>query len=106
MVRQQQPLSEHGQDQGDGPGHEEREEAAPASVMIRDCEVECVSSFKFLGNHICDDLTWTLKITQLVKKAHQQLYILEKDFDMIYERIHCTVKPVFICADDNKPIES
>ncbi|KAI3351413.1 hypothetical protein L3Q82_020265, partial [Scortum barcoo] len=34
--------------------------------------------FKFLGVHICDDLTWTLNITQLVKKAHQQLYFLRR----------------------------
>ncbi|KAI3370880.1 hypothetical protein L3Q82_007140 [Scortum barcoo] len=46
--------------------------------MIRDSEVECVSSFKFLGIHICDDLTWTLNITQLVKKAHQRLYFLRR----------------------------
>ncbi|KAI3360376.1 hypothetical protein L3Q82_002245 [Scortum barcoo] len=35
-----------------------------------------VKCFKLLGVHICDDLTWTLNITQLVKKAHQRLYFL------------------------------
>ncbi|KAI3367588.1 hypothetical protein L3Q82_026434, partial [Scortum barcoo] len=34
-MRQQQPLPEHGQDQGDGPGHEEREEAALTSDDLR-----------------------------------------------------------------------
>ncbi|KAI3355628.1 hypothetical protein L3Q82_017917, partial [Scortum barcoo] len=33
---------------------------------------------KFLGVHILDDLTWTLNITQLVKKAHQRLYFLRR----------------------------
>ncbi|KAI3364950.1 hypothetical protein L3Q82_000936 [Scortum barcoo] len=41
--------------------------------MITDSEVECVSSFKFL----CV-LTWTLNITQLIKKVHQRLYFLRR----------------------------
>ncbi|KAI3368368.1 hypothetical protein L3Q82_007834 [Scortum barcoo] len=55
-----------------------RESRQHQPLMIRDSEVECVSSFKFLGVHICDDLTWTLNITQLVKKAHQWLYFLRR----------------------------
>ncbi|KAI3352616.1 hypothetical protein L3Q82_005541 [Scortum barcoo] len=55
-----------------------RERRQHQPLMIRDSEVECVSSFKFLGVHICDDLTWTLNITQLVKKAHQRLYFLRR----------------------------
>ncbi|KAI3375446.1 hypothetical protein L3Q82_003691 [Scortum barcoo] len=55
-----------------------RERRQHQPLMIRDTEVEFVSSFKFLGVHICDDLTWTLNITQLVKKAHQRLYFLRR----------------------------
>ncbi|KAI3371450.1 hypothetical protein L3Q82_024042, partial [Scortum barcoo] len=67
-------LHEHGQDPGDGLRHKEGEKAAPTS---NDPGLqECVSSFKFLGLHICDNLTWMLNITQLVKKAHQWLYFL------------------------------
>ncbi|KAI3375874.1 hypothetical protein L3Q82_003761 [Scortum barcoo] len=55
-----------------------RESRQHQPLMIRDSEVECVSSFKLLGIHICDDLTWTLNITQLVKKAHQRLYFLRR----------------------------
>ncbi|KAI3367109.1 hypothetical protein L3Q82_008173 [Scortum barcoo] len=59
--------------------------------MKRDSEVKCVSSFKFLGVHICDDLTWTLNITQLVRKAHQRLYFLRRlrKFGMS-QRTFCT----------------
>ncbi len=35
-------------------------------LFIRDLEVERVSSFKYLGVHISEDLTWTLNTTQLV----------------------------------------
>ncbi len=44
------------------------------TLFIRDLEVERVSSFKYLGVHISEDLTWTLNTTQLVKKAQQRLY--------------------------------
>ncbi len=47
-------------------------------LFIRDLEVERVSSFKYLGVHISEDLTWTLNTTQLVKKAQQRLYFLRR----------------------------
>ena len=40
--------------------------------------VERVSSTKFLGVHISDDLSWTTNTTSLAKKAHQRLYFLRK----------------------------
>ncbi|KAK3537362.1 hypothetical protein QTP70_008820 [Hemibagrus guttatus] len=42
-------------------------------LFIREREVERVSSFKYLGVHISEDFTWTLKP---VKKAQQRLYFL------------------------------
>ena len=38
--------------------------------------MERVSSFKFLGTHVTEDLTWTINSSALVKKAQQQLYFL------------------------------
>ncbi|KAK3518583.1 hypothetical protein QTP70_004082 [Hemibagrus guttatus] len=38
--------------------------------------VERVSSFKFLGTHISEDLSWTTNTSSLVKKAHQHLFYL------------------------------
>ncbi|CAM4275437.1 unnamed protein product [Leuciscus chuanchicus] len=48
------------------------------SLFIKDLEVETVSSFKYLGVHISEDLTWTLNTTQLVKKGQQRLYFLRR----------------------------
>uniref|UniRef100_A0A3B1IGX3 Reverse transcriptase domain-containing protein n=1 Tax=Astyanax mexicanus TaxID=7994 RepID=A0A3B1IGX3_ASTMX len=47
-------------------------------LFIRELEVERVSSFKYLGVHISQDLTWTINTTQLVKKAQQRLYFLRR----------------------------
>ncbi|KAI5627509.1 gastrula zinc finger protein XlCGF28.1-like [Silurus asotus] len=45
-------------------------------VNINGTEVERVSSFKFLGVHISDDLSWQQNTSALVKKAQQRLYSL------------------------------
>ena len=39
-------------------------------------DVEGVTSFKFLGVHISEDLSWTLNTSTLIKKAHQHLFFL------------------------------
>ena len=41
-------------------------------------EVERVASFKFLGVHISEDLSWTVNSSTLVKKAHQHLFLLRR----------------------------
>uniref|UniRef100_A0A3B3BRH8 Reverse transcriptase domain-containing protein n=1 Tax=Oryzias melastigma TaxID=30732 RepID=A0A3B3BRH8_ORYME len=55
-----------------------RERSPHQPLFIRGLEVERVSSFKYLGVHLSQDLTWTLNTTQLVKKAHQRLYFLRR----------------------------
>ncbi|KAI5607883.1 gastrula zinc finger protein XlCGF28.1-like [Silurus asotus] len=45
-------------------------------VNINETEVERVSSFKFLGVHISEDLSWQQNTSALVKKAQQRLYFL------------------------------
>ncbi|KAI4885845.1 hypothetical protein NFI96_009787, partial [Prochilodus magdalenae] len=40
--------------------------------------VERVSSFKFLGVHITEELTWTEQTTRVVKKAQQHLFFLRR----------------------------
>ncbi|KAK1794359.1 hypothetical protein P4O66_011237, partial [Electrophorus voltai] len=47
-------------------------------VHINGTEVERVSSFKFLGVHISEDLSWTLNTSHLVKKVYQHLYFLRR----------------------------
>ncbi|XP_034070999.1 uncharacterized protein LOC117545361 [Gymnodraco acuticeps] len=41
-------------------------------------EVERVTSFKFLGVHISEDLSWTTNTSALVKKAHKRIFFLRK----------------------------
>ncbi len=43
-------------------------------LMISGTPVERVSSFKYLGVNISEDLTWTTRIQTQVKKARQRLY--------------------------------
>uniref|UniRef100_A0AAZ1XKT9 Alkylated DNA repair protein AlkB homologue 8 N-terminal domain-containing protein n=1 Tax=Oreochromis aureus TaxID=47969 RepID=A0AAZ1XKT9_OREAU len=47
-------------------------------LIIRGLEVERVSSFRYLGVYISEDLTWTLNTTQLIKKAQHRLYFLRR----------------------------
>ncbi len=46
--------------------------------MISGTHVERVSSFKYLGVNISEDLTWTAHIQTQVKKARQRLYHLRQ----------------------------
>ncbi|KAM9828326.1 uncharacterized protein LOC133150542 isoform X14 [Syngnathus typhle] len=49
-----------------------------APLIINSSAVEVVSSTKFLGVHITDDLTWTGNTTTLVKRAQKRLYFLRR----------------------------
>ncbi|XP_070400499.1 uncharacterized protein [Nothobranchius furzeri] len=46
--------------------------------VIKECPVERVSSFKYLGVHITQDLSWSCHINSVVKKARQRLYYLRR----------------------------
>lgn len=50
----------------------------PPPICIGGAEVEVVSSYKYLGVHINDDLKWKSNCNSLVKKAHQWLYFLRR----------------------------
>lgn len=47
-------------------------------VIIHNQAVEHVTSFKFLGVHIAEDLTWSTNISALVKKARKRIIFLKK----------------------------
>ncbi len=49
-----------------------------APLTINGATVERVSSTKFLGVHITEDLSWTYNTAALAKKAQQRLYFLRK----------------------------
>ncbi len=52
----------------------ERQQQPYTPLMISGTPVERVSSFKYLGVNISEDLTWTTHIQTQVKKARQRLY--------------------------------
>ncbi|XP_069041865.1 trace amine-associated receptor 13c-like [Lepisosteus oculatus] len=45
-------------------------------LSIDGTEVETVTSFRFLGIHISNDLTWTVNTDSILKKTQQRLYFL------------------------------
>ncbi|KAI3369842.1 hypothetical protein L3Q82_024428 [Scortum barcoo] len=49
-----------------------------APLLINNSAVEVVSSTKFLGVHITDDLTWSVNSASLVKRAQQRLHFLRR----------------------------
>ncbi len=55
-----------------------RQQQPHTPLMISGTPVERVSSFKYLGVNISEDLTWTAHIQTHVKKARQRLYNLQQ----------------------------
>ncbi|GFO27611.1 reo_6 protein [Plakobranchus ocellatus] len=55
-----------------------RGETPPPPLLIHGATVERVPSFKFLGTHVSDKLTWDINLDNIVKKARQRLYFLRK----------------------------
>ncbi len=47
-------------------------------ISIDKTPVEQVNSFKFLGVHITEDLTWSAHTDAVLKKAHQRLFFLRR----------------------------
>ncbi len=47
-------------------------------ITIDKTPVEWVNSFKFLGIHITEDLTWSVHTNAVLKKSHQRLFFLRR----------------------------
>ncbi len=56
----------------------DRAEYTHTPITIDKTPVERVSSFKFLGVHITEDLTWSAHTDAVLKKAHQHLFFLRR----------------------------
>ncbi|TWW75006.1 putative RNA-directed DNA polymerase from transposon BS [Takifugu flavidus] len=69
-------------------------------IHINGAAVERVSSFKFLGIHLSQDLTWTTNCSSLVKKAHQRLFFLRTlkkhhlSSDILVNFFRCTIESI------------
>ncbi len=77
MVSGEPPLTQHRQDQGAG-GDFRRQSREHTPITINNTPVERVNSFKFLGVHITEDLTWSAHTDAVLKKAHQRLFFLRR----------------------------
>ncbi len=81
-------------------------------LMISGTPVERVSSFKYLGVNISEDLTWTTHIQTQVKKARQRLYHLRqlRKFRVsptILKTFYSgTIESVFQCGMGTAPVKT
>ncbi len=81
-------------------------------LMISGTPVERVSSFKYLGVNISEDLTWTTHIQTQVKKARQRLYHLRqlRKFRVsptILKTFYSgTIESVFQCGMETAPVKT
>ncbi|KAK3542634.1 hypothetical protein QTP86_031328, partial [Hemibagrus guttatus] len=55
-----------------------RAQSDHSPLDIDGSNVEIVKSTKFLGVHLAEDLTWSLKTSSITKKAQQRLYFLRR----------------------------
>ncbi len=55
-----------------------RQSRVHTSISIDKTPVERLSSFKFLGVHITEDLIWSAHTDAVLKKAHQRLFFLRR----------------------------
>uniref|UniRef100_A0AAX7TT88 Alkylated DNA repair protein AlkB homologue 8 N-terminal domain-containing protein n=1 Tax=Astatotilapia calliptera TaxID=8154 RepID=A0AAX7TT88_ASTCA len=69
-------------------------------ITINGAAVERVSSFRFLGVHLAEDLTWSVHTNKTVKKAQQRLFFLRrlKRFGMsphiLRTFYHCAIESI------------
>ncbi len=73
-------------------------------ITIEKTPVERVNSFKFIGVHITEDLTWSTHTDAVLKKAHQRLFFLRRlrKFGMspsiVRSFYSCTVESILTCS--------
>ena len=98
MWRQDNNLSlQRDQDKGDDCGLQEKEDRA-CPILIDGAAVKQVESFKFLGVHNTNKLTWSKHTKTVVKRARQSLFPLRglKRFGMSPQKVlqlhHCLVR--------------
>ncbi len=65
-------------------------------ITIDKTPVEQVNTFKFLGVHITEDLTWSAHTDAVLKKAHQRLFFLRRlrKFGTSPSILSCTVESI------------
>ena len=80
--------------------YRKRQGAENALITIYGTTVERVSSLKFLGVHICEDLTWTHHTDAITKTARQRLFFLRRlrrfnmDSRILCNFYRCTIESI------------
>ena len=69
-----------------------RTEHAP--ILIDGAGVEQVESFKFLGVHITNKLTWSKHTKTVVKRARQNLFPLRRGAWVLKRFYSCTIESI------------
>ena len=46
----------------------------PCPIAVGGCDIEQVFTFKLLGVHLSDDITWAVQCDYIVNKANRRLY--------------------------------
>ncbi|KAI4881098.1 hypothetical protein NFI96_007136 [Prochilodus magdalenae] len=71
-----------------------------SSLYINGGKVEWVSSVRFLGVHLTDDLTWSLHTNKVVRSARQRLFFLRRlrkfglPPDILTNFYRCTIESI------------
>jgi hypothetical protein len=93
VVPGQQPLPQCDQDKGDNCDYRKRR-TKHTPILIDGAVVEQVESFKFLGVHITNKLTWSKHTKSVVKRECQNLFLLRrlKRFQILKRFYSCTIE--------------
>ncbi len=94
-----------------------RQQRPYTPLMISGTPVERVSSFKYLGVNISEDLTWTAHIQTQVKKARQRLYHLRQlrkfiqglasnPGNVLFRGHRKCVDSVYLCDMETSPVRT
>ncbi len=70
-----------------------RQKREHTPIIIDGTPVERVSSFKFLGVHNTEDLTWSAHTDAVLKKAQQRLFFLISPHPPLILHLHCGKHP-------------
>ena len=67
----------------------------PRPIAVGGSDIKQVSTFKLLGVHLSEDLTWEVHCDYIVKKAKRRLYALRQldcshllGANLLYTRVH------------------
>ena len=55
-----------------------RPSKSPPPILIKDVEVERISTYKYLGSVLDEKLTWTAHVDNIIKRLNSTMFCLRK----------------------------